>query len=91
MTLLTMQIEVPFAKYDNLCYFLPREMSIWLHNRGLKASLAHTHSSGNGYTNGVINALAVYRVSGVEDPGEAIMFKLRFPECNVAVRKWGEK
>ena len=91
MTLLTMQIEVPFANYENLGYFLPIQMSIWLHNRGFKASLSHTSSSGTGYTNGVSNALAIYTVRGVEDAEEGIMFKLRFPECNVRVLKWGEK
>jgi hypothetical protein len=82
MTTYSVQVEIPGAKYE-LGWFLPMEMSIWFHNRGFKATLSHTHSSGTGYTNGVSNTWAAYLVTGLQNKNDALMFKLRFPHCKV--------
>lgn len=84
LELYSMQIGVPSSKYSDAHWTLPNQMREWLAQFGLNHNYCGSYSSGDGYTNGLLNTEYTYMVYRIcED--DATAFKIRFPECKIWV------
>lgn len=82
MTKYSIQISVPHSVYGACTYFIPEEISDWLHRYNLKYGYVGGSSWGNGFTNGVTNQTSNYMVYNTRQ-GDALAFRMQFPHCKL--------
>lgn len=80
------QLGVPHSVYGSTTYFPPKVIDEWLKERNLRGDYVGGHLSGDGFTNGISNAVSNYMITDAHEH-DGLALGLRFPECSLYITK----